>query len=114
MPFQEITLAVFAAPTRPIPQPIEPEPTRLSELPSIKRPINRLIKLSIGRLCVHADINMNTPLKPHPARPYITASLLPLLSMIFPAYGRLSRVARYCTLITNPAITVPKPRSLWT
>ncbi|MNP34232.1 hypothetical protein D3C76_1275080 [compost metagenome] len=85
MPFHEMTLAVFAAPTRPMPQPMEPEPTRLSALPSTRRPINKLIRLSIGRLSVQAEISMNTPLRPQPARPYMTASLLPLLSMIFPA-----------------------------
>ena len=85
MPFQEITLAVFGAPTRPMPQPIEPDPTRLSALPRTRRPINRLIRLTIGRLWVHAESSMNTPLRPQPAKPYITASLLPLLSMIRPA-----------------------------
>lgn len=77
MPFHEITLAVLAAPTRPMPQPIDPEPTRLSALPNTSRPINRLIRLSIGRFGVHAEISMNTPLKPQPARPIITARLLP-------------------------------------
>ena len=53
------------------------------------------------------EISINTPLRPQPARPYMTARLLPRLSMMRLAYGRLSSVARYCTLITRPAITAP-------
>jgi hypothetical protein len=48
MPFHEMTLAVFAAPTRPMPQPIEPSRPGFRAAQH-QRPINRLIRLNIGR-----------------------------------------------------------------
>ena len=90
-----------------MPQPMEPEPTRLSALPSTSLPISRLARLQAGMLVSQLDTSINTPLRPQPARPIITARLLPRVSIKRLAYGRLNSVAKYCTLITSPAITVP-------
>ncbi|MNI86051.1 hypothetical protein D3C73_1431060 [compost metagenome] len=42
------------------------------------------------------------------------ARLVPTLSDMRPAMGRLSRVARYCEPMVNPAITALNPSCSWT
>ncbi len=69
MPFQEITLAVCGAPTRPMPQPIAAEPTRLSAAPSTRRPTSRLARLSAGQPWIATESSMNSPLAALPAMP---------------------------------------------
>ena len=47
-----------------------------------RRPISKLVRLRAGVADSQLDANISTPLRPQPARPYITARLLPLLSMM--------------------------------
>ena len=73
-------------------------------------PAENIMELSNGCICCTvADDFIPTleKLMAMPVKPYTMAGLVPMLSTSRPAEGRLSRVARYCTLITSPAITAP-------
>ena len=86
-----------------VPTPIRPWAT-----PSSTRPTIRIPRLRSGRLCSSVAINVNTPLSRMPLKPSTIARLVPTLSDIRPAMGRLSRVARYCEPIVTPATTAQK------
>ena len=114
MPFQLITRAVCSAPTWPMPQLRVPTPIRPCATPSNSRPTINMPRLSNGRLCTSVAMNVSTPLSRIPLRPSTIARLVPTLSDMRPAMGRLSSVARYCEPMVIPATTALKPSSPWT
>ncbi len=107
MPFQEITRAVFSAPTRPMPQLIEPVPTSPWDTPNATRPASSRPRLRLGRPCREVEASVSRPLSAQPPRPSSTACLAPRRSATAPEKGRESRVAAYWVLITTPASTEP-------
>ncbi|MCY1287175.1 hypothetical protein D9M70_361620 [compost metagenome] len=107
MPFQEITRAMFSAPTRPTPQLMEPVPTRPWPMPSSTRPPSSRQRLARGNWARLVESSVNTPERPQQAMPYMTARLAPRRSARLPDMGRESRVERYWVLMTMPAITEP-------
>ena len=75
-----------------MPQPIEPEPTRLSALPSTSRPTNKLIRLSIGRRRVHRRKQHEHAAQPAAGQAIHHRFLLALVSMKLPG----ERAAEEC------------------
>lgn len=111
MPFHEITRALCAVPTRPIPHRIAPVPTRLSPTPSTSRLATSSPMLAAGqRANANAD-SKSAPLAPHAASPRSTVRFGPSVSAQRPASGRDASVAKYWTLIAAPATIAEKPSS---
>src|SRR6267142_5627870 len=111
MPLQEITWAVLAAPTRPIPQTVAPVATELSPRPSNRRLISSTQRLASGPPVIHPEKKKKSPLVAHISKPKDTARLPPTESAVRPAKGRLDNVATYCALIAKPANTGLYPSS---
>src|SRR5438132_13677422 len=111
MPLHEITWAVFAAPTRPIPQTVAPVATELSPKPSNRRLISSTQRLANGSCSIHPERKKKNPLAVHISNPEDAARLLPTESAMRPAMGRLDNVATYCALIARPASTGLYPSS---
>ncbi|MNP70564.1 hypothetical protein D3C76_1668180 [compost metagenome] len=65
----------------------------------------------VGKMIASA---VRVPLNIKPLSPHTTAYLAPRRSATPPANGRARSVARYCELITMPAKTEVRPRSLRT
>src|SRR3954447_11985821 len=103
MPLQEITWAVLAPPTRPIPQIVAPVATELSPRPSNRRLVSSTQRLANGSLVIDPEKKKNNPLIAHISKPEDAARLPPAESAMRPAKGRLDSVAMYCALIAKPA-----------
>src|SRR6266850_6972406 len=103
MPAHEITCAVEAAPTRPIPQTIAPVATQLSPKPRKRRLKIKTPRQIEGEVCRKLVSVKPIPAAPHTNNPMHVVRFAPNLSAVLPASGRVSKVAAYCALTARPA-----------
>ncbi len=103
MPFHEITFALCAMPTRPMPHRIAPVPHRLSPTPSTSRLPISSTRLAAGQRASSSATSSSTPDTPQPISPRSTVCFGPSVSAKRPASGRDASVAKYWTLIAAPA-----------
>lgn len=69
MPFQEITRAVPALPTWPMPQAIAEAPSTLWAMPSTRRLSTRTSRLKSGRASQRVASSISRPPRAQPVRP---------------------------------------------
>src|SRR5271166_6660010 len=110
MPLHEITCAAYSGATRPSPQVVEPVATQLSPQPSIKRLIRRTAKQAMTLDWSDAAPIRQSALSKPTTWPTKTVARGPKTSVIRPALGRETSVARYCALIATPAHKGEKPK----